>query len=235
MSEDNFSIWLPEENSPNNFKDSDSYLQWAFTNIASMPRENVDAIVKNLLQIGFVYHAGRCLEISSQYKIGVFFTGNELISYRYPNFGDFHKDINALIYSGLLYNNVQRKDTASITFKRALNFIEEALRQINSYESESTKDLLCLALAFELAGHCSSCAGNTYGLEYYKASRDYWEKAENLDHEETENWKKYKVMKTVLSCLENVSEIKAIDNNDKKDLLSLEYSERIEKAKELFF
>ncbi|MFN8671552.1 MAG: hypothetical protein U0457_05620 [Candidatus Sericytochromatia bacterium] len=234
MEKENFNFWQPEKEN-NSLKDSDSYLQWAFSDIASMPRESVEQIVKNLLNIGYSYHAARCLEISSQYKIGVFFTGNELISYRLPNFGDFHRDIRALVYAGLIYLSSNRISTAKLSFQRALNFVEEALRQINSYESESTKDLLCLAIGFELAGHCSSCTSNKNGLDYYEASEEYWKKAEYIDPEEIQSWKNLKIMKTILDCLNDVSQIKDIESDEKKYLLSLDYSQRINKSKELFY
>ena len=164
MDNQDFDVWLPPHNNDKNISDPDSYLQWAFSNIASLPRDGVITVVNNLINLGFLYHAARCLEISAQHNIGVFFTGNELLSYRYPNFGNFHRDIKALLEAGCLYIKGNREKTAALAFNRALSFVEEALRQIESYEEESTKDVLCLGLAFELAGHCCFPIGNSDGI-----------------------------------------------------------------------
>ncbi|MBC7475313.1 MAG: hypothetical protein H7263_13565, partial [Candidatus Sericytochromatia bacterium] len=182
MENQDFSVWLPPEgNAKNISSDTDAYLQWAFSNIASLPREGVITIVNNLVQIGFLYHAARCLEISAQHNLGVFFTGQELLNYRYPNFGYFHRDINTLLEAGCLYIKGNREKTAIIAFNRALSFVEEALRQIESYEEDSTKDVLCLGLAFELAGHCCFPISNKDGIEYYQAAEKYWQKSSEID------------------------------------------------------
>lgn len=237
MNNNDFNLWTPpsSEGSDNAFKDSNDYLKWSLANISSMPRENVEAVVKNLVKIGFVYHAGRCLEISSQYKIGVFFTGQELINYRYPNFGEFHQNIKTLIQAGSLYNKCNRKTTAYITFQRALNFVEEALRQIESYEEGNTKEVLCLAIAFELAGHCAILTSNSDGIDYYNAAKEYWEKSIALDQEEFENWKTNKITQIVIECLKESLDIIPVDFTDKEKLLSDDFEKRINISKELFF
>ncbi len=234
MDNEDLNVWLPPENkSPDKLSDSDSYLQWALANVATFSRDNVNTIVNNLIQIGFVYHAARCLEISAQHNIGVFFTGNELISYRYPNFGNFHRDIQTLLEAGCLYIRSNREKTASIAFNRALSFVEEALRQIESYEKDSTKDVLCLGLAFELAGHCCFPVGNQDGIEYYKAAVNYWDKSYEIDPYEVEQWKLHPVTKTVMNCLKEVAKVKVSEETTLIPLLSMDYQVRINKAKEL--
>lgn len=231
MDNQSFDVWLPPKDDGND-KDTNSYLQWAFTNVASMPRENVDSIVKNLVDIGFLYHAARCLEISAQNSLGVFFTGKELINYRYPHFGSFHSDIKTLLEAGCLYIKGNRERTAFIAFNRALSFVEEALRQIESYEEESTKDLLCLGIAFELAGHCCFPIGNKDGFDYYKAAEKYWELGYQNDPEEGEKWKEHRVTKTVINCLKEVASVKVSEKTTMIPLMSSDYQIRINKAKE---
>ncbi len=231
MDNQDFDVWLPPKDNKND-KDTNSYLQWAFTNVASMPRENVDSIVKNLVDIGFIYHAARCLEISAQHSLGVFFTGKELISYRYPSFGNFHNDIKTLLEAGCLYIKGNRERTAFIAFNRALSFVEEALRQIESYEEESTKDLLCLGIAFELAGHCCFPMGHKDGFDYYKAAEKYWALGYKIDPEESEKWKEHKVTKTVINCLKEVASVKVSEKTTMIPLMSSDYQIRINKAKE---
>lgn len=226
-------VWFPSENqNSKNFTDTDDYLNSILTDIASMPRESISNIVSNLIKTGFVYHAARCLEISSQHNIGVFFTGKELINYRYPSFGDFHKDIKSLLEAGCLYLKVNRERTASITFNRALSFVEEALRQLDSYEEDSTKDVLCLGLAFELAGHCCLPTKNTDGIAYYEAAKKYWKMSYEIDPEEVESWKNHNVTKTVLSALQEVAKVKVQEESSLIQLKSMNYNIRINKALE---
>lgn len=234
MDNEDLNVWLPSE-SNKNFNDSDSYLQWVFSNLASMPRENVTTIVDNLIKTGFTYHAARCLEISAQHSLGVFFTGNELLRYRYPSFGSFHKDITTLLEAGCLYIKGKREKTAQLAFNRALAFVEEALRQIDSYEEDNTKELLCLALAFELAGNCCFPTGNKDGLEYYNAAERYWQKGFEIDAEAVEEWKEHIVTKTVLSSLKEVAKTKFSEKTTLIPLLSNDYNIRIKRAKELAY
>lgn len=235
MDNQDFDVWLPPKNNDVNKNDTNSYLHWAFTNIASMPRENVDSVVKNLVDIGYTYHAARCLEISAQHSLGVFFTGTELTNYRYPNFGVFHNNIKTFLDAGCLYIKANREKTASIAFSRALSFVEEALRQLEGYDQESTKDLLCMGLAFELAGHCCFPLGNKDGFDYYQAAEKYWDMGYQNDPEEGEKWKEHKVTKTVISCLKEVAEIKVSEKTTLIPLMSLDYQIRIGKAKEFIY
>ena len=231
MENQDFDVWLPPKDSGNN-NDTNSYLHWAFSNIASMSRDNVDIVVKNLINIGFTYHAARCLEISAQHSLGVFFTGNELISYRYPNFGNFHNNIKTLLESGCLYIQGNRERTALVAFNRALSFVEEALRQIESYEEDNPKDLLCLGIAFELAGHCCLPLGNKDGVDYYKAAEKYWDMGYQSDPEESEKWKENKATKIVINCLKEVAKVKISEQTSMIPLMSSDYQVRISKAKE---
>ncbi len=234
MDNEDLNVWLPPQNNKNNnISDTNSYLQWAFSNVASMPRENVETIVNNLIDVGFLYHAARCLEISAQHSIGVFFTGNELLSYRYPNFGNFHRDIKSLLEAGCLYIRSNREKTASVAFNRALSFVEEALRQIESFEKDSSRDILCLGLAFELAGHCCFPIGNSDGIEYYKAAENYWQQSYAIDPHQVEEWKYHPVTKTVVNCLKEVAKVKISEETTLIPLMSLDFQTRINKAKEL--
>ncbi|MFN4151600.1 MAG: hypothetical protein ACK4IX_11710, partial [Candidatus Sericytochromatia bacterium] len=173
------------------------------------------------------------LEISSQHNLGVFFTGKELLNYRYNSFGNFHKDIKSLLDAGCLYLKVKRERTASITFNRALSFVEEALRQLDSYEEESSKDVLCLGLAFELAGHCCLPTRNTDGIAYYEAAKKYWDMGYSIDPEEVEEWKEHIVTKTVIGALKEVAKIKFNQETSLIPLMSMDHNIRINKALEI--
>lgn len=231
MENQDFDVWLPPKNAGDNH-DTNSYLHKVFSSIASMPRNEVYSVVQNLINIGFIYHAARCLEITAQHSLGVFFTGKELISYRYPDFGNFHNDIKTLLEAGCLYIQGNRERTAFIAFNRALSFVEEALRQIESYEEENPKDLLCLGIAFELAGHCCFPLGNKDGFDYYKAAEKYWYLGYENDPEESEKWKDNKATKIVMDCLKEVAKIKVAEKTSMIPLMSSDYQVRISKAKE---
>jgi len=228
-----FDVWLPPEKNNGEFSDSNAYLKWALTNVASMPREQIETVVKNLIDIGYLYHAARCLEISAQQNLGVFFTGNELLSYRYPNFGRFHNDIRTLLEAGCLYLRSERTRTAANAFARAQAFVEEALRQISSYEEENSKENLCLGLAFELAGHCCFPNSNADGISYYDAAEKYWSQSYNINPEEVESWKEHPVTKTVIGCLKQVAKTKVAEETTLIPLMSMDFQTRIAKAREL--
>jgi len=231
MDKGNSEVWLPSDN-VNNLNIED-YLKNALNNIVLNSEEELKKIVNTLINIGFNYYAARCLEIYAQNKIGIFWNSNEIINYNYPNFGEFHNSINKLIKAGCLYIESKRENTARISFNRALTFIEEALRQIESYEDDNFKETLCLGLAFELAGHCCLSTGNLNALDYYKAAEEYFEKSIENSKEEFESWKDHKVSKIILSSLREILKIKSIKDSSIASILSWDYKIRLKMSMEL--
>ncbi|GIW23190.1 MAG: hypothetical protein KatS3mg068_2197 [Candidatus Sericytochromatia bacterium] len=234
MEDGNFNVWLPDSNiNINKDLNTEDYLKSVLTNVVTTSEENLISIVNNLINIGFTYYAARCLEIYAQNKIGVFCNGDEIINYRYSNFGEFHENIAKLIKAGCLYIKSKRENTARISFNRALTFVEEALRQIESYEEDNFKETLCLALAFELAGHCCLPTGNLNALDYYQAAEEYFNKSIENSPEEFENWKNHKISKVILKTLKEILKIKLSEDTSIIPLLSWDYQIRLKKSKEL--
>lgn len=232
MDKGNFEVWLPNNNFENNLN-IEEYLKSVLNNIVLNSEEELIKIVNNLINIGFNYYAARCLEIYAQNKIGVFCNADEILNYKYSNFGEFHENINKLIRAGCLYIKSKRENTARISFNRALTFIEEALRQIDSYQEDNFRETICLALAFEFAGHCCLPTGNLNALDYYQAAEEYFEKTIENSPEEFENWKNHKISKIILSSLREIVKIKLIEETSIIPLLSWDYEIRLKKSREL--
>lgn len=240
MGEKEFELWLPNSGIPldNNIKkedlNSDTYLNWALQNVSFFEREETLKVVNHLVNLNNLYQAARCLEISAHHRLGVFFTGEELIDYRYPTFGEFHKDIKWLLEAGVLLIQDKRQKTAFNVLKRALIFVEEALRSIKEFTMDNSNELSCLGLAFELAGHCANMINDSNALEYYKASKSYWKKGEMISPLTILEWEEHPVTSVVISCLKSVSKIKkTIDPVLKEDIVNNNFEVRISAAEQL--
>ncbi len=208
-------------------------LSFAILNIALLSEEERVRVVSHLAEVGQFYQAARCLEIVAQHRLGLDFTGTELIDYQIPGFGGFHAMIYDLLRSGTLYHKAKRPSTALAAYRRALLFVEEALRSMKRYPQDDQDAVWGIGLAFELAGHCCAAMDDSNGLEYYQAAESYWGKAVRLRPEEITHWTYHPVTKTVINCLKPVVETRALSDDYREQLLTSDYQTRLESAKSL--
>jgi hypothetical protein len=195
--------------------------------------EDVAAIVAHMVAIGQTYQAARCLEILAQQRLGLEFTGGELISYDAPRFGAFHRDLHDLLQAGALYHQARRHRTARAAIRRALLFVEEAIRNINDLDRVDNGEMACLGLAFELAGHCCVALEDRDGLDYYHAAQRYWGQSARMRPEALFQWTHHPVTRTVIRCLGPVVEIRPVDSERRDGLFAADYVTRIDTAKSL--
>jgi tetratricopeptide (TPR) repeat protein len=225
-------IWRPTDEGELDLTNPQQ-LSFAILNIALLSEEERARVVGHLAMVGQYYQAARCLEIVAQHRLGLDFTGSELIDYYVPGFGGFHAMIYDLLRSGLLYHKAKRPSTGIAAYRRALLFVEEALRSMKRYQKDDQEAVWGIGLAFELAGHCCAAMDDSNGLEYYQAAETYWGKAVRLRPEEIMHWTYHPVTQTVINCLNPVVETRSLSEDYRDQLLTSDYQTRLESAKSL--
>ena len=228
-----FEIWIPGADGEWVDVGSQADLSEVVLAAAKTSHQEVARIVGHLASIGQYYQAARCLEIIAQHKLGLDFTGDELINYAVPGFGGFHHVIYDLLQAGALYHRARRHRTARAAFRRALLFVEEALRNINGLDRVDNGEMACLGIAFELAGHCCVALEDVEGLDYYHAAQRYWGQSARMRPEALFQWTHHPVTQTVIRCLGPVVEIRPVDQSRQDDLFAADYVTRIDTAKSL--
>lgn len=233
MREHDPELWIPRSDGSwldisNQAKLNDAILAAARTSEAEVTK-----LVSHLAQLGQFYQAARCLEIVAQHRLGLEFSGQELLDYEVPGFGDFHAVIRRMLEAGALYHKAQRQRTAEATFKRALLFVEEALRNVTGLDRVDNGELACLGIAFELAGHCCVALDDSDGLDYYRAAQQYWGQAARMRPEALFQWAHHPVTQVVIRCLEPVVETRKARPSDSEDLFAADYITRIDTARRL--
>lgn len=210
-------------------------LSYAILNVAFLSDQEVARVVTHLMETGQYYQAARCLEIVAQHRLGLDFSGDELVGHDEPGFGSFHGWIYDLLRSGALYHRSRRPRTAEAAFRRALIFVEEALRHTDRQEplEEDRGEMFCLGLAFELAGHCCAALEDTSGLDYYQAAESYWYQATRRRPEGITHWIYHPVTQKVISCLFPVLETRPISEDTREHLFTADYQTRLGTAKSL--
>lgn len=203
--------------------------------VAAMGRSEaeVTALVTHLVDVGQHYAAARCLEILAQHKLGLDLTGDELVSYQFPSFGTFHRVILDLLRAGALYHRSGRQRTSRAAVRRALLFVEEAIRSIKGLDRVDNGEMVCLGIAFELAGHCCVALEDADGLDYYRAAQRYWGQAARMRPEALHQWAHHPVTRTVIRCLEPVVEIRPPQQVEPEALFAADYTTRIDTASRL--
>ena len=228
-----FEIWVPGVDGEPVDVSNQADLSEVVLAAARTSAQEVARIVSHLTSIGQTYQAARCLEIIAQHKLGLEFTGDELINYEIPGFGKFHQVIYDLLQAGALYHQAQRHRTAKAAFRRALLFVEEAIRNINGLDRVDNGEMACLGIAFELAGHCCVALEDQDGLDYYHAAQRYWGQSARMRPEALFQWTHHPVTRTVIRCLEPVVEIRPVARSRHEDLFAADYVTRIDTAKSL--
>lgn len=230
---DDFEIWVPGADGELVDVGSQAKLSAAILAAIHTSDAEVTRLVSHLASIGHFYQAARCLEIVAQHKLGLEFTGEELLNYQIPHFGAFHQVIYDLLRAGALYHQARRYRTAEAAFRRALLFVEEALRNINGLDRVDNGEMACLGLAFELAGHCCVALDDAEGLEYYRAAQRYWGQAARMRPEALFKWSHHPVTQTVIRCLGPVVEARPSRRVSTEDLFASDYVTRIDTASSL--
>jgi tetratricopeptide (TPR) repeat protein len=231
--QDGFELWVPGSGGEPVDLNNQANLNEAILEAARTSDAEVTRLVSHLASIGHYYQAARCLEIVAQHKLGLEFTGEELLSYQFPGFGAFHHVIYDLLRAGALYHQARRIRTAEAAFRRALLFVEEALRNINGLERVDNGEMACLGLAFELAGHCCVALDDSEGLEYYRAAQKYWGQAARMRPEAMFKWSHHPVTQTVIRCLGPAVETRSVRRVSRDDLFASDYMTRIGTASSL--
>ena len=208
-------------------------LNAAILDAARTSEADVTRMVGHLCAVGQYYQAARCLEIVAQHRLGLEPTGEELLTYNLPGFGDFHGVIHTMLRAGALYHKSARKRTAEATFRRAQLFVEEALRNITGLDRVDHGELACLGIAFELAGHCCAALDDSDGLDYYHAALRYWGQAARMRPEALFQWTYHPVTQVVIQCLQPVVETRREARDVPEDLFAANYMTRIDTAKRL--
>lgn len=231
--QDHFNFWIPGSDGQPVEVHTPAQLSAAILDAAKTSDAEVTRLVSHLAAIGQYYQAARCLEIVAQHKLGLEFTGEELLNYEIPGFGNFHQVIYDLLRAGALYHQARRTRTAEAAFRRALLFVEEALRNINGLDRVDNGEIACLGIAFELAGHCSLALGDSEGLDYYHAAQKYWGQAARMRPEALFKWSHHPVTQTVIRCLGPVVETRQVNRESREDLFASDYMTRIGTARSL--
>ena len=195
--------------------------------------QEVARLVNHLVQLGQHYAAGRCLEILAQHKLGLDLSGDELLNYHFSGFGTFHQVIYDLLRAGALYQQSGRQRTSRAAVRRALLFVEEAIRNIRGIPRGDNGELICLGIAFELAGHCCAALDDSDGIDYYHAAERYWGQAARLRPEALFQWSHHPVTQTVIRCLGPVVEIRPAQEVPPEELFAADYTTRIDSARRL--
>lgn len=226
-------LWIPGKDGQWVDVSSQAKLNAAILDAAKTSEAEVTRVVGHLCSLGQYYQAARCLEIVAQHRLGLDFTGSELLDYDVPGFGDFHHVILTMLRAGALFHKSQRERTAHATFRRALLFVEEALRNISGLDRVDNGELACLGIAFELAGHCCVALDDSDGLDYYHAAQKYWGQAARMRPEALFQWSHHPVTQVVIQCLQPVVETRAEGRDYPQDLFAADYMTRIDTAKRL--
>lgn len=235
LPDDRPELWWPsaEDPAPELDLDNPNQLSYAVLNAAKLSEAEVTRVVDHLVSIGQHYQAARCLEIVAQHHLGLDFTGHELIDHQIPGFGVFHAQIYDMLRAGICYHRAKRPRTAEAAYRRALIFVEEALRSLPAYSSESNTQMWGVGLAFELAGHCCVALDDASGLEYYQAAERFWTQALRIRPEEITHWTSHPVTRTVINCLTPVVETRELDEGYREQLFTNDYQTRLDTAKSL--
>lgn len=223
-------IWRPstQEGAPS--------LDAAILEAAKASDAEVARLVAHLTGAGRFYEAARVLEVVAQGHLGLALEGHELTGHHSPNFGNFHRRIQALMRAGALYLEGGRRRTAQAAFLRAQLFVEEALRQAAGPPAHDARALVCLGLGFELAGHCCVAVGEREGLDYYAAALRYWGQAARMKPEALLAWNDHPVTATVIRCLEPALALRAPTATPQhwpSELFASDYVTRIDHARRL--
>lgn len=224
-------LWIPGSDGLWVDVSSQAKLNAAILAAARTSDAEVTRVVGQLSALGQYYAAARCLEIVAQDRLGLDFTGHELLDYAVPGFGDFHGVILTMLKAGALYHKAERQRTAEATFRRAQLFVEEALRNISGLDRVDNGELACLGIAFELAGHCCFALDDSDGLDYYHAAQRYWGQAARMRPEALFQWSHHPVTQVVIQCLHPVVETRS--RQVPEDLFAADYMTRIDAAKRL--
>lgn len=228
-------LWMPSSdgNGPELDLDNPNQLSFAILNVATLSASEVTRVVDHLVAIGQYYQAARCLEIVAQHHMGLDCSGHELIDRGRPTFGVFHSQIYDMLRAGTFYHRAKRPRTAEAAYRRALIFVEEALRSLPGYSKDSNTEMWGVGLAFELAGHCCAALDDASGLEYYQAAEQFWTKALRIRPEEITHWTYHPVTRTVINCLGPVVETRDLDEGYIEQLFTNDYQTRLDTAKSL--
>jgi hypothetical protein len=228
-------LWWPTGDAPGPELDlnNPNQLSFAILNVARLSEAEVTRVVDHLVAIGQVFQAARCLEIIAQHQLGLDVSGAELIDEGRPGFGVFHTLIYDMLRAGTLYHRAKRPKTAETAFRRALIFVEEALRTLPGYSSDSHAEMWGVGLAFELAGHCCVVLDDMSGLEYYQAAEQFWTQALRIRPEASSHWTSHPVTRTVINCLSPVMETRDLDEDYREFLFTPDYQTRLDAAKSL--
>lgn len=207
-------------------------LDGAILEAAERSDAEAERIVGRLLEQGQRYEAARVLEVVAQRRLGLAVDGAELLRYERPAFGRFHRVIYDLMRAGALYARGGRKRTGEAAFRRALLFVEEAIRHIKAPERVEYGEMACLGLAFELAGHCCAALSDPEGLAYYHAAQTYWGQAARMRPEALFQWSHHPVTRTVIGCLGPVVETRS-RQEAWDELFAPDYMTRLDSARKL--
>lgn len=230
---DPFELWIPGADGQPVDVSSQQALNHAILLALRTSDAEVARVVTHLVDVGLFYQAARCLEIVAQHKLGLDFTGEELLNYEVMAFGSFHRVIYDLLRAGALYHRSGRQRTSRAAIRRALLFVEEAIRNINGLDRVDNGEMACLGIAFELAGHCCVALDDADGLDYYRAAQRYWSQAARMRPEAMFQWSHHPVTQTVIRCLGPVVEVRPPKSADRDDLFATDYTTRIDTAKRL--
>ncbi len=233
MGDDRGELWLPDPDATDLDLSDPLLLHHAILNVAKLSDEDVARVVGHLCDAGQHYQAGRCLEVVAQERLGLEAPAEAVINPARSGFGAFHAAIYILLRAGALYTRSRRPRTAATVFRRALIFVEESLRSVDSVRTSDNQDLWSLGVTFELAGHVCVALADRDGIDYYAAARTYWEQAIRLRPEATPALTIHPVTRTVISCLESAVESREIDDNYREILFSSDYLTRIDTATSL--
>lgn len=227
-------IWLPPSGAGVELDlDNPSHLSYAILNVAQLGELEATRVVEHLVAMGRPYQAARCLEILAQHQLGLDVTGTELLDRGQRGFGAFHAQIHDLLRAGKLYQHAQRPRTADAAFRRALIFVEEALRQLPPVAAGGHSDFWGVGVAFELAGHCCVALDDTSGLEYYQAAETHWSLACRLRPTEIAHFSHHPVTRTVIRCLEPAVAHRDLEPEYREQLFAPDYQTRLDTAKSL--
>lgn len=230
--DESFELWVPDVDGSPVDVSSPKALGEAILAAAGRSEGEVTRLVTHLVDLGQHYAAARCLEILAQHKLGLDLTGHELLDYHFPGFGTFHQVIFDLLRAGALYHRSGRQRTSRAAVRRALLFVEEAIRSIRGLDRVDNGEMACLGIAFELAGHCCAALEDADGLDYYRAAQRYWSQAARMRPEALLQWSHHPVTRTVIRCLEPVVEIRP-HQIEPDELFAADYTTRIDTARRL--
>src|SRR3989338_8989288 len=90
---DPFELWIPGADGQPVDVSSQQALNHAILLALRTSDAEVARVVTHLVDVGLFYQAARCLEIVAQHKLGLDFTGEELLNYEVMAFGSFHRVI----------------------------------------------------------------------------------------------------------------------------------------------